>query len=261
MKNYKNLTALFCFSLLTSCSGLPKHERPLSPRTQDIMSQKGLSAYQPILIRIFKKEETLEVWKRHNNGTYMKLRSWDICAYSGDIGPKLKEGDRQAPEGFYDITPGLMNPWSNFHLAFNLGFPNSFDKSHNRTGSHLMVHGDCSSRGCYAMRDGPMEDIYGLGREAFKGGQKKFQVQAYPFRLTEKNMEKYKDHKWIDYWKNLKVGYDAFEQTKQPPKVHVCEKKYVFNLTDEQAQQISGPADSCPADLDMNDDIANVIAL
>ncbi|NNC27627.1 murein L,D-transpeptidase, partial [Salinisphaera sp. USBA-960] len=129
-----------------------------------------------------KEESALEVWKQTRTGKYQLLDEFEICKWSGKLGPKFKEGDRQAPEGFYEITPALMNPNSSYHLAFNLGYPNSYDRSHGRTGSHLMVHGACSSRGCYAMTDEQVQDIYALARDSFKGGQRSFQVQAFPFR-------------------------------------------------------------------------------
>jgi murein L,D-transpeptidase YafK len=102
--------------------------------------------------------------------------------------PKFQQGDRQAPEGFYAITPDLMNPNSSAYLAINTGFPNAFDQANGRTGQFLMIHGDCSSAGCYAMTDEQIAEIYALAREAFFGGQRSFQVQAYPFRMIPLNM-------------------------------------------------------------------------
>ena len=125
----------------------------------------------PILVRLFKEEAELEVWKQDRTGRYALLKTYPICRWSGDLGPKIKEGDRQAPEGFYAITPGLMNPNSQYYLAFNLGYPNAFDRAHDRTGAHLMVHGDCSSRGCYAMTDEQISEIFAMGRESFFAGQ------------------------------------------------------------------------------------------
>ena len=223
------LSSLLMVILLLSCSSLPKHERPLSPRTQQMMEDKGLDIRSPIFIQIFKEENRLEVYKEDIKGNYVLLRGWSICEYSGELGPKLKEGDRQAPEGIYEITLGHLNPWSDYHLALNMGFPNRYDRVHGRTGAHLMIHGDCSSRGCYAMKDGPIEDIYALAREAFQGGQKKIQIQALPFRLSQENLQKHKDHKWFDFWMNLKEGTDIFAQTRRPPKAGVCRKRYVFS--------------------------------
>jgi murein L,D-transpeptidase YafK len=124
-----------------------------------------------------------------------------------------------------------MNPNSSYHLAFNLGFPNRYDQAHGRTGSHLMVHGACSSRGCYAMTDEQVQDIYALARDSFKGGARSFQVQAFPFRMTPENLAKHYDSQHLAFWKMLKTGYDHFEVTNTPPAISVCEKKYVFDAT------------------------------
>ncbi len=183
----------------------------------------------PMLVRVFKSESELEVWKQDRTGRYALLKTYPICKWSGDLGPKVQEGDRQAPEGFYDITPGQMNPNSQFYLAFNIGYPNAYDRAHDRTGAHLMVHGDCSSRGCYAMSDEQIQEIFALGRESFFGGQKSFQVQAYPFRMTPANMAKHRNNPNMPFWRMLKEGNDHFEVTQQEPKVDVCEKRYVFN--------------------------------
>jgi murein L,D-transpeptidase YafK len=180
-------------------------------------------------VRVFKTESELEVWKQDRTGRFALLKTYPICKWSGDLGPKVREGDRQAPEGFYDITPAQMNPNSQFYLAFNLGYPNAFDRAHDRNGAHLMVHGDCSSRGCYAMTDEQILEIFALGRESFFGGQKSFQVQAFPFRMTPANMAKHRNNPNMPFWRMLKEGYDHFEVTRLEPKVDVCEKRYVFN--------------------------------
>ncbi|MTH98087.1 murein L,D-transpeptidase family protein [Roseibium sp. RKSG952] len=208
-----------------------KAQRPVSLAVKAKMARMDMSATSPIMIRIFKEENQLEVWKEARNGRFELLESFEICKWSGELGPKFKEGDRQAPEGFYEITPGLMNPYSSYHLAFNLGFPNRYDQAHGRTGSHLMVHGACSSRGCYAMTDEQVQDIYALARDSFKGGQRTFQVQAFPFRMTPENMAKHRDNEHLEFWRMLKVGYDHFELTNVPPKISVCEKRYVFDAT------------------------------
>jgi len=217
---------------LSSCSGLIEGDgRALAPLSESAVSRlasMGSSPGEAMIIRIFKQESHLEVWKRTRDGTYALFKTYDICAWSGDLGPKVREGDRQAPEGFYSITPGLMNPHSNYYLAFDTGFPNKFDRAWGRTGANLMVHGDCSSRGCYAMTDEGIAEIYALGREAFRGGQRTFEVQIYPFRMTNENLLKYRNDPNIDFWRNLKIGYDAFEMTHQNVAWDVCEKRYVF---------------------------------
>jgi hypothetical protein len=158
----------------------------------------------------------------------------------------VKQGDRQAPEGFYTITPGLMNPNSAYYLAFNMGFPNAFDRALGRSGANLMVHGDCSSSGCYAMTDEQISEIFALARESFEGGQRAFQVQAYPFRMTAANMAKHRDNPNIAFWRMLKEGNDHFEVTRQEPKVEVCDKRYVFNAIPFDPTQSFNPQRSCP---------------
>jgi murein L,D-transpeptidase YafK len=202
---------------------------PIPPALLSEMEKKNMAKESPLLVRVFKQESELEVWKQDRSGRYALLKTYPICKWSGDLGPKIKEGDRQAPEGFYNITPAQMNPNSQFYLAFNMGYPNAFDRSHDRTGAHLMVHGDCSSRGCYAMTDEQISEIFAMGREAFFGGQQSFQVQAYPFRMTPVNMAKHRNNPHMPFWKMLKQGYDHFEVTRLEPKVDVCEKRYVFN--------------------------------
>jgi murein L,D-transpeptidase YafK len=204
---------------------------PISPQILSEMAKKNMSKESPILVRLFKQESELEVWKQDNTGHFALLKTFPICRWSGDLGPKVREGDRQAPEGFYTITRGLMNPQSQYHLAFNLGFPNAFDRAHGRSGAHLMVHGDCSSRGCYSMTDEQIEEIYALARESFFGGQRAFQVQAFPFRMTPVNMAKHRNNPHMPFWKMLKEGSDQFEVTRKEPKIDVCERRYVFNAT------------------------------
>lgn len=206
-----------------------KASAPIPPRLLADIAEKNMEVGSPILVRVFKTESELEVWKQDRSGRYALLKTYPICKWSGDLGPKVREGDRQAPEGFYDITPAQMNPNSQFYLAFNMGYPNAYDRAHDRTGAHLMVHGDCSSRGCYAMTDEQILEIFALGRESFFGGQKSFQVQAYPFRMTPANMAKHRNNPNIPFWRMLKEGYDHFEVTKLEPKVDVCERRYVFN--------------------------------
>lgn len=223
-----------------------RHLKPLSTATKMRLENLGMEAGAPMVVRIFKEEETLEVWLQKKDSTqYALYKSYEICAYSGRLGPKFKEGDRQAPEGFYTIVPGLMNPKSNYYLAFNLGFPNAFDRAHKRTGSHLMVHGSCSSRGCYAMEDDQIEEIYQLGRESFGAGQREFQVQAYPFRMTPANLARHSNSPHTPFWRMLKEGYDHFEAMKQPPKVNVCGMRYLFNGVPAKGTRFQ-PTEACP---------------
>jgi murein L,D-transpeptidase YafK len=232
-----------------SISPTGRAQAPLSEKLLAEMSAKNMDKDSPILARIFKEEAEMEVWKKNRDGEYVLLKTYPICKWSGDLGPKKKVGDRQAPEGFYTITPGQMNPHSNYYLAFNTGFPNAYDRAWGYTGSDLMVHGDCSSRGCYAMTDEQIQEIYALARESFFGGQKAFQLQAYPFRMTAMNMAKHRNNSNFAFWKMLKEGYDHFNATHQEPKVAVCEKRYVFDAAppDDSTRPLSFNAKgACP---------------
>ena len=242
---------------LVGCNDIAKHLKPLSAMTVAQLKAKGLDADDPILVRIYKESSDLEVWKLHEaSGRYKLFKSWKICDYSGELGPKIAEGDRQSPEGFYTVTPGLMNPNSNYHLAFNVGYPNTYDRAHGRTGSAIMVHGACSSRGCFAMTDEQVQEIYGLARDAFKGGQKAFQVQILPFRMTPENLARHHGNPNMPFWTMLKEGVDHFEVTGRPPKVNVCGRKYVFNAGIDGLN----PVASCPADLEVQPEIRQLVA-
>ena len=248
--------ALACAFALAGCYGDEGYQLPtramkeLSPEMLALLQQKNMPKDSPILVRVFKEESELEVWKEDTTGLYQRLKVYPICRWSGELGPKKVEGDRQAPEGFYSITPGLMNPNSNYYLAINMGFPNAYDKANGYSGGFLMIHGDCSSRGCYAMTDEQIGEIYSLARDAFLGGQKNFQIQAYPFRMTPANLARHRTNPNMAFWKMLKEGNDHFEVTHMEPKVDVCDRHYVFdaqqpaNLT---KPLVFSPSAHCPA--------------
>jgi murein L,D-transpeptidase YafK len=231
--------------------------KPLPPALAAEVDKRNMPRESPILVRIFKEESELEVWKQDADGKFALLKTYPICRWSGELGPKVKMGDRQAPEGFYTITPGQMNPNSNYYLAFNLGFPNAYDKANDRTGEFLMVHGDCSSAGCYAMTDEQIQEIYALGRDSFLGGQKAFQVQAYPFRMTALNMAKHRDNPNLPFWRMIKEGNDHFEVTKAEPRIDVCEKRYVFDAR-MSANASFHPREKCPV-YDIPESIASAV--
>jgi len=224
----------------------PKAETPVPERLVKKMKDKKMAASSPIMVRIFKEESELEIWKEAGNGRYDLLETYEICKWSGKLGPKFKEGDRQAPEGFYTVAPWQMNPKSDYYLSFNIGFPNAYDRANERTGTHLMVHGACSSAGCYSMTDERMGEIYALARDAFKGGQTDFQIQAFPFRMTPENMAKHRDDPHFGFWQMLKEGSDHFEITRHPVKVDVCDKRYVFNRLVEDEKVKFKPTAVCP---------------
>ncbi|SFV37425.1 Murein L,D-transpeptidase YafK [Hyphomicrobium facile] len=242
------LMTTIAVATLAACSSAPTipppSEVPLSNEALSLLAKKGMQPGSPVFVRVFKEESELEIWKQRDDGRFYHFRTYPICNWSGEIGPKQSTGDRQAPEGFYTITPVLMNPNSKFYLSFNLGYPNAFDRSWGRTGDSVMVHGNCRSAGCYAMTDALMEEIYGLTRESLKAGQPSFQLHAYPFRMTDARLAREKSNKWYGFWKTMKQGYDYFEKYRIPPSITVCERRYVV---DAVARSRPDPAGRCPA--------------
>ncbi len=226
----------------------------MKPELEKALKEKGMRFGAPIFVRIFKESSELEVWMERETqappeaagpqSEFVLFRIYKICKWSGDLGPKEKQGDGQAPEGFYHVTPGRMNPNSRFHLSFDLGYPNAYDRAHERTGDYLMVHGSCVSIGCYAMTDQRIEEIYTLADAALAGGQNYFRVHCFPFRMTDERMAKATkaaaDREegeqaeaeaaaaLLSFWENLREGYDWFEKTKQPPNVEVKDGRYVL---------------------------------
>src|ERR1700722_19995959 len=250
-----------CNSDEISLANNAKANQPVSAKLVADIAAKDMDLQSPILIRLFKQEAELEVWKQDRSGHFALLKTYPICRWSGDLGPKVREGDRQAPEGFYAISPAQMNPQSAYYLSFNTGYPNAYDRAWGHTGSEVMVHGDCSSRGCYAMTDEQIAEIYSLGRESFFGGQKSFQFQAYPFHMTPLNMAKHRNNPNMAFWKMIKEGYDHFEVTRQEPKVDFCEKKYVFDAArppDAKRDPVFSASAKCPAYV-IPDEVADAV--
>ena len=205
-----------------------KHLLPIPAATLATMAMRDTTAAAPILVRSFKKEAELEIWKKARSGRYVLLKTFPICRWSGQLGPKRRQGDRQAPEGFYTVASRQMNPNSAYYLSFDVGYPNAYDRAHGGTGSALMVHGTCSSAGCFAMTDAQVGEIYALAREALAGGQAAFQFQAFPFRMTAQNLARHRSDPNIDFWRQLKEGADRFEATSEEPAVSVAGGRYTF---------------------------------
>lgn len=249
MRRLSGLAAVAVALALSACATLDDDMRHLEPVPAALVRQMAvlrMSQADPIMIRIYKQESELELWKRDRSGRYVLLKTYPMCRWSGKLGPKTREGDRQAPEGFYSVTPRLMNPQSDYYLAFNLGFPNPLEAALGYQGSALMVHGACSSSGCYALTDDGVAEIYAVAREAFGGGQRSFQVQALPFRMSPENLAKHRDDPNFAFWRNLKDGVDAFDVTGQPPKVGFCGRRYVFNATAKDPEATFEPLVPCP---------------
>jgi murein L,D-transpeptidase YafK len=250
--------------LLAACQDSPglnnaRAYQPLAPQTLALMAEKGTTKQAPMLIRTYKKEAEFEIWKMRSDGRYALLKTYPMCRWSGQLGPKVKEGDRQVPEGFYAITPGQMNPNSAYYLSFNVGYPNAYDRAHGATGGSIMVHGACSSAGCFSMTDQQIAEIYTIARESFSGGQREIQMQSFPFRMNAENFAKHRADPNIAFWKQLKEGADHFEVTKAEPSVGVCGRHYVFDAAPGNAGQRLEAEAACPP-LKQDPEIASLVS-
>jgi murein L,D-transpeptidase YafK len=207
----------------------PRNDVPLPPERpdwRDIPLDKRLAAGgfakgQAVYIRILKREALLELHMKQPSG-WRLFQAYPICRYSGGLGPKLREGDGQSPEGFYAVTKAALNPNSSYRLSFNLGFPNAYDKAHGRTGSFLMVHGACLSIGCYAMTDEGIDEIYSLVEAGLLGGQGAVPVHAFPFHMSDEAIAAEASSPHFAFWSNLKEGWDRFERDGAPPRAYSC---------------------------------------
>lgn len=194
------------------------------------LAAKGMTAGSPVLIRIFKGESELELWLRKGE-RFELFATYPVCYWSGRLGPKLREGDRQAPEGFYTIGREQLHRQGRHPRSLDLGYPNALERAQARTGSYILVHGGCRSIGCYAMTNPIMEEIYSLSEQALRQGQDRIQVHVFPFRMTDHNLGVFADHKWHGFWLGLREAYDLFDRTRRPLHVGICEKKYVVGET------------------------------
>jgi murein L,D-transpeptidase YafK len=251
-------------SLLSACQdgeGLRSGRgyAPIPAETLALMREKGMTKHSPILFRAFKKEAELEIWKMKADGQYALLKSYPMCRWSGQLGPKKREGDRQVPEGFYAITPNKMNPNSAYYLSFDVGYPNAYDRAHNRTGSLIMVHGACSSAGCFSMTDEQIAEIYAIAREAFGGGQPSIQMQSMPFRMTPENLAKHRFDPNMKFWREIKEGVDHFDITRREPQVAVCGGRYVFNSKTKNSSDRLDARAACPP-LEQEENLRNMVA-
>jgi murein L,D-transpeptidase YafK len=235
--------------LLYAELGWPLPGTPDLTRLNERLAGKGLTRGSAVFLRIFKREQELELWMKKGDG-FVLFASYPICRYSGELGPKLREGDYQAPEGFYTVGRGQLNPNSSNHLAFNLGFPNLYDAANGRTGSFLMVHGKCISIGCYAMTDPVIDEIWDLAAAALEGGQKRYGVHIFPFRMTEPQFAVLGSGPWNGFWRDLKRAYDLFEVSHTPPRISVCAKRYAAERGLQGSVGGEELAEHCPAHQD-----------
>jgi murein L,D-transpeptidase YafK len=238
---------------------LPLPGTPDLARLDDRLAQQGVAADAPILIRVFKAESEMEVWTGDEGGNYRLFATYPICYWSGTLGPKLKEGDKQAPEGFYTVTmEQSFHTGTRWPKSLNIGYPNPFDKVNLRSGSHILIHGGCASIGCFAMTNAVSLEVHKLATNALEAGQPHIPVHVFPFRMTETNLAKYQDAQWHGFWRNLKEGYDLFERTQRPPRVSVCGTRYGFDPASRLEGLNPGPVQVCPETAQVIADLSNI---
>jgi murein L,D-transpeptidase YafK len=208
-------------------AGQPLPGTPDLARLDERLAAQGVKLGDPVMLRLFKLESELELWVE-KDGRFVRFATYPICLWSGRLGPKVREGDRQAPEGFYTIAQEQLNPNSRWHRAFNLGYPNEFDKAKGRDGSFIMVHGGCSSIGCFAMTDPVVDELWRIVTAALDKGEGRVPVHVFPFRMTDSNLKARASDQWAGFWADLKKGHDLFERTRVPPVVSVCNGRYAF---------------------------------
>jgi len=199
----------------------------LLPKLHDELATKQLKLGQPAFIRIFKGTRELELWLKGDDGCWKLFRDYPVATFSGTLGPKTREGDMQAPEGFYAVTQKQLNPASSYHLSFNVGYPNEYDLAHQRTGSLIMVHGDMVSVGCFAMTDPLIEEIYLVVEAALKN-HATVPIHIFPFRMTAERMRN-ADSKHLDFWRDLQPAHDIFEKDHHVPQITVENGRYRAN--------------------------------
>ena len=225
---------------------LPLPDTPEVGRTVARLAEKGLAVGNPVLLRIFKAASELELWME-KDGVFVHFATYPICHWSGTLGPKQREGDKQTPEGFYAVTSRQLHRMGRWTRALNLGFPNVFDQSQARSGSYILVHGGCSSVGCFAMTNPVMSEIYQLTSAALQKGQQHIPVHVFPFRMSDENLDKQRTSEWYQFWVNLKEGYDTFERTHRPPRISVCDNRYIVQEAGPEEGAAPGPLEPCAA--------------
>jgi murein L,D-transpeptidase YafK len=225
-----------------AAGALPLPGTPNVAVLQERLREEGVTLSAPILIRIFKAESELEIWKQRGD-SYVLFATYPICHWSGTIGPKLRDGDKQAPEGYYTVTRAQARHVGRWPKSLDIGYPNLLDQSQARTGSSILIHGGCSSVGCFAMTNPVLDEIHQLTMAAIDAGEEIVPVHVLPFRMTEQKMAAQAGSPWAAFWNNLKEGYDIFERTKRPPAVSVCNGRYIFR--ESRAGEQAGPLDAC----------------
>jgi len=203
----------------------------VAPLLEAELSVMDLKLGDPVFLRIFKEEQALEVWmKPAQDDEFQHYKTYRLCRPAGSPGPRVARGDQQAPEGFYYATLRSLRPRHRYHLGFDIGFPNAYDRHHGRSGERVFVQGACVGQGSLALANPSMEEVYTLAAAALESGQEFFRIHCFPFRMSDRRMNRVleKPPEWLDFWANLKEGYDYFEILRRPPNTTLVQGEYFF---------------------------------
>lgn len=217
--------------VLAAAPGEPRVAAARASKSQAIveMFRAAKVSYPPgeIFLRAFKAEKELELWAGNRGRPLARIKTYPICASSGDLGPKREQGDGQVPEGFYRLD--RFNPYSNFHLSLGVDYPNASDRilgRQGRLGGNIFIHGDCVTIGCIPLQDDPIEEVYLIALDARTRGQRAIPIHIFPHRMDEEGMSYLQQRAGSNaalwqFWQGLQPGFAAFEASRRLPVVSV----------------------------------------
>jgi len=228
------LAASMLFAPITgSANASDQGWRPesVAAREADLARQfeaRDLKLGSPIFIRVYKQTSEMELWVQQGP-RFVLYKTYGICRWSGGLGPKFYEGDRQSPEGLYRITAADLIVNQRWDRAMEINYPNTFDVLNGRSGSHILIHGKCGSIGCFAIQDKNVEDVYGAVRAALRNGQAYIPVLSLPFRFGKLTPSKEQTLQLNEFWTDLRRADLLFERDRLPPVAYICDGRYYFS--------------------------------
>jgi murein L,D-transpeptidase YafK len=211
-------TAFALMLVASEGAGRSRLEAVRAARTADVqrlLAAAGLSfPAQTVYLRAFKEERHVELWAGGASGPLSLVKVYTMCAASGTLGPKRREGDLQVPEGLYVISE--FNPASQFHLSMKVSYPNTSDRLRGdaqRPGGLIYLHGHCASIGCIAIEDGPIEEVYLVAERATTHP---LRIDVFPARLTPAWLRAHANSEHASLWKELMPAFERFESARRP---------------------------------------------
>ena len=224
------LSAIFLSTIAADAASKSWRPESVAEREIDLakeFSEKGLKLGSPVFLRVYKQTSEMELWVQQGP-RYELFKIYKICRWSGGLGPKFYEGDRQSPEGLYRITTSDLIVNQRWDRAMNINYPNNFDQVNGRGGSSILIHGGCGSIGCFAIQNQNVEEVYGAVRAALRNSQAYVPVLTLPFRYSALAPEKEDTLHMSEFWSDLRRADLLFERDKLPPIAWICDGRYYF---------------------------------